>query len=74
MRVTYDKSVNAAYVYLADHIPSGGVIKTYECDPNEVGGIINLDFNESGQLVGIEILDASQKLPKEVISQAEIIG
>ncbi len=29
MKVTYDKSANAAYIYLTDYIPPGGVDKTY---------------------------------------------
>ena len=40
MNVTYDHSVNAAYVQLADEIGAGGVASTYTCDPIEVGGMI----------------------------------
>jgi uncharacterized protein YuzE len=29
--------------------------------------MINLDFDENNILVGIEVLDASKKLPKEVL-------
>jgi uncharacterized protein YuzE len=39
-----------------------------------VGGMINLDFKKNGVLVGIEIIGASQKLPKEFLDNAEIIG
>jgi uncharacterized protein YuzE len=43
----------------------------YACDPVEVGGMINLDFDEAGFLVGIEVLAASKKLPRYLLDQAE---
>jgi len=74
MKVTYDRSVNAAYIYIASAIEQGQVEKTYACDPAETGGQINLDFDVSGRLLGIEVLDASHKLPRELLEAAEIIG
>jgi uncharacterized protein YuzE len=32
-----------------------------------VGGQINLEFDEAGRLVGIEVLDASRLLPKVLL-------
>ena len=52
--------------YLVD-IPPGGVKHTYPCDPQEVKGMINLDFDEEGRLLGIEVLDASKKLPPDLL-------
>jgi uncharacterized protein YuzE len=63
--------VDAAYIQLADVIGAGGVACTYGCDPSEVDGMIHLDFDSDGRLVGIEVLDASSKLPPEVLLQAE---
>ena len=78
MRITYDRSVDAAYIYFVPSIILGDVKKTYSCNPIEVNGQINLDFNESGRLIGIligiEVLGASQKLPADLLSHAEIIG
>ena len=74
MRITYDRSINAAYIYFVPSISFGDVKKTYCCDPIEVNGEVNLDFNESGRLIGIEVLDASQKLPADLLAHAEIIG
>ncbi|MDQ1353920.1 MAG: hypothetical protein QG657_4229 [Acidobacteriota bacterium] len=71
MRVTYDKQANAAYVYLASQILPGSIIDTYTCNPVEVGGEINLDFDNQGRLIGIEILNADKKLPMEVLENAE---
>ena len=67
MRITYDQDADAAYIYLVDEIGAGGVAKTVPVDPTEVGGIINLDFDGQGHLVGIEILDASTYLPSDLL-------
>lgn len=70
MRVTYDAAFDAAYIQLVDEIGAGGVANTYPCDPTEVGGMINLDFDHAGRLVGVEVLDASKLLPAEVLESA----
>lgn len=67
MRLTYDEDADAAYLYVAEGIPSSGVSKTYACDPREIEGMINLDFDSEGRLLGIEILDASTLLPSEAL-------
>lgn len=67
MIVTYDPDVDAAYIQLAAEILTGGVAKTYPCDPREIGGMINLDFDLNGRLVGVEIMDASRLLPPEIL-------
>jgi uncharacterized protein YuzE len=74
MKITYDKRADAAYIYLTDKIRPGWVAKTYLCDPEEVNGMINLDFDSEGKLGGIEIIDASLKLPKELLDDGETIG
>lgn len=67
MKWTYDPEADAAYIQLVEEIGAGGVAKTVGCDPAEVGGMINLDFNSEGRLLGIEVLDASQLLPREML-------
>ncbi|CAN5182585.1 hypothetical protein BH10PSE3_BH10PSE3_17330 [soil metagenome] len=67
IEATYDRQVDAAYISLKKVDP-GGVAKTYTCDIDEVGGVINLDFDQKGQLVGIEILDAFTLLPADFFS------
>jgi len=32
--------------------------------------VINLDFDENGKLLGIEIIDADKKLPENILKQA----
>jgi uncharacterized protein YuzE len=43
----------------------------YPCDPVDVGGMINLDFDGDGRLVGVEVLAASSKLPQYLLDAAE---
>ncbi len=75
MRATYDRSVNAAYIYLKDAIRPGEAAHTYPCDIQGVGGhMINLDFDSAWQLIGIEVLGASQVLPQELLARAQNIG
>lgn len=67
MRVTVNHEADAAYFYLVDE--PGEVASTYLCDADEVGGMINLDFNSAGQLIGIEVLDASRMLPASLVAR-----
>ncbi|MFI1666318.1 DUF2283 domain-containing protein [Streptomyces wuyuanensis] len=71
VRVTYDKTVNAAYVYFIDPKVRAQSAYTYPCDPVDVDGMINLDFDEQGRLIGIEVLAASSKLPEYLLASAE---
>ena len=72
MTISYDPAANAAYIQFASEILAGGVARTYACDPIEVGGMINLDFDAEGRLVGIEVLDASHILPPELLKYARL--
>lgn len=65
MKFEYDKEADAAYVYIKYPIKDGEVKKTIELNENIV-----LDFDEEGKLLGIEILDASKILKKEVLNEA----
>lgn len=67
MKISHDTSVDAAYIYIAERIEPGGVATTYTCDPIEVRGQIHLDFDANGVVLGIEILDASKKLPRHLL-------
>ena len=67
MKVTYDKSVDAAYISLKSDDDQSRFGFTYCCDPNEVGGQVHLDFDEDGRLIGVEVLNASKKLPSYLL-------
>lgn len=73
VRITYDTEADAAYVYFTDPRTNTRVARMYPCDPIQVEGMINLDFDETGQLVGIEILSAKSKLPGYLLEMAERI-
>ncbi len=73
MKVEYDKSSDSAYIYLCE-IGPGEVSSTYPCNPLEVHGMINLDFDKDGLLIGIEVIDASKKLPPSILESASIIS
>jgi uncharacterized protein YuzE len=54
MKVTYDKEVNAVYIQFKD-------AKINESDEDKNGSII-IDYAVDGSIVGIEVLNASEKL------------
>ena len=71
VRVTYDRKANAAYIYLIEPHADQQVARTYTCDPQAVDGMINLDFDEFGRVVGVEVLAAGSKLPRYLLDAAE---
>ena len=54
MKITYDAEADAVYIYLSDNVQLP--------ETREIEKDINMDFNEHNQLVGIEILAASERL------------
>jgi len=60
MKMSYDKEIDAAYIYLKDKILAGEVAETVSLAEN-----INLDYDKSKKLIGIEILSASKVLPEK---------
>jgi uncharacterized protein YuzE len=74
MKITLDRKGDAAYIYLIWPLPPSSVARTYPCDPYEAGAEINLDFDSTGKLLGIEVLDASKHLPLDLLKDSEIIG
>ncbi|MFE6049220.1 DUF2283 domain-containing protein [Kitasatospora sp. NPDC056446] len=71
LRVTYDKTADAAYVYLTDPQVRTRSSYMHPCDPEDVGGMINLDFDERGRLIGIEVLGAASKLPEYLLASSD---
>ena len=69
MKVRYDASVDAAYISLVEESDREGFGHTYACDPSGVGGQIHLDFDVSGRLTGIEVLQASKRLPASILKE-----
>ncbi|MGW1658896.1 DUF2283 domain-containing protein [Streptomyces atratus] len=71
VRLTYDKAADAAYVYLIEPQSRVKSARMYPCDPVDADAVINLDFDEHGRLIGIEVLAASSKLPEYLLQSAE---
>jgi uncharacterized protein YuzE len=59
MRVEYDAKTNVVYIYLVGEMTRGMVKRTRAVEHEG----INLDFSASGTLVGIEVLDARDRVP-----------
>ncbi|MBI2075989.1 MAG: DUF2283 domain-containing protein [Candidatus Aenigmarchaeota archaeon] len=64
MRMTFDKEVDAAYIYLKEKIGKGEVKSTIALNDD-----IILDFDEDKRLIGIEILSASKVIPQKVVAE-----
>jgi uncharacterized protein YuzE len=73
MKITYDPSVDAAYVLLSEKRSSASFGFTYACESTEIGGEIHLDFDMDGRLTGIEVLQASKMLPPDALELAETL-
>jgi len=58
VKIYYDKDVDVLYIKLSHKKPDGVI---------EIEEGINLDTTEDGKIVGIEILDASQKIDLKTI-------
>jgi len=68
MKIEYDKEADAAYLYLVETIGEGEAVKTIQLNDN-----IILDFDKNGKLIGMEVLNASRVLNKEVLLRAQAI-
>jgi uncharacterized protein YuzE len=66
VRVTYDDTVDAAYIYLAEEPELGWRHgKTMPLDPSD-GLMVNVDFDDAGRIMGIEVLGASSVLSEKL--------
>ena len=63
MKISYDKAVDAVYLKLLDSKPDGVI---------EVAEGINIDVTGDGKIVGIELLDATQKISIDSLLTYEI--
>ena len=62
-RIEYSKKADALYVYFKEQ---------FVMSSREVKDGIILDFDENNQIIGIEILDASEKFSKSDIANINI--
>ncbi|MBS3151072.1 DUF2283 domain-containing protein [Candidatus Woesearchaeota archaeon] len=64
MKLEYDKEADAAYIYIKYPIKEGEAEKTIELNEDLI-----VDFDKDGKLIGIEILNASRVIGKEVLKE-----
>ncbi|MBI5586275.1 MAG: DUF2283 domain-containing protein [Deltaproteobacteria bacterium] len=63
MRIHYDREADAVYIRLGNQKPDGVI---------EISEGINLDTTQDNKIVGIEILNASQKMNIKTILKYEL--
>jgi|TARA_B100001971_G_C18189978_1_gene538021 uncharacterized protein YuzE len=69
MKIKLDKDADAAYIKVVDEIKDGEATKNVMLSEN-----IILDFNSEGNLLGIEVLDASKTLNQDLLLEASSIN
>ncbi len=60
MRIRYDKKSDAMYIRFSE-------APCFESDEIKAGFIV--DYDKKGKVIGLELLDVSEKLPKEALSK-----
>ena len=70
MRMTFDRSADAAFIYLADETLAGAIERTEVCDVEFNGAAIILAIGVDGRLFGIEILGATKIIDPAVLEAA----
>lgn len=64
MKITYDRQADALYV----KFKRNRVVRT-----SEITDYFLVDFDQEGEIVGIEILAASKHVPSRQVSQIEVL-
>lgn len=63
MRIEYDREVDALYIRLREVRPADSI---------DVVAGVTVDLDENGQIVGIEVLDAAERLGLESLLNVSI--
>ena len=56
MRIEYDREADALYIWIAE---------ARAARTEELGGGVNLDYDEGGRLLGIEVIGVSERYTRE---------
>ncbi len=73
MRITYDRTVDAAYIYLTNAALMPGRDSVPVDPPEGEQAFVVLDWKD-GRIVGLEVLDASKRLHADLLAEAETHG
>jgi len=63
MKIKYDKEADILYIHFSEE-------KIFESDEDKPG--IILDYDERGNIVGIEVINASLKIPQPMKFEYEV--
>jgi uncharacterized protein YuzE len=63
MKINYDKNADAVYIAFR----KGSFVRNKKIDESTI-----LDLDKSGNLLGIEILNASKRIPKQSLSELKV--
>jgi len=70
MKYSYSHKADTVYISFAEK-QLGDVVRTESLDPS--GHLVNLDFTDSGRLLGIEVMDASVAFAQDFLDAARQI-
>ena len=68
MTTTFDTEADAAYIYLAAKVPESGVARTVVVEDQRFAGMVDLDFDSDGRLLGVEVVGAVDVLPQSLVA------
>lgn len=71
MRTTFDAEVDASYITLVPEIEPGRSVRNETVETT--GGTVVLDFDQTGVLLGVEVLGATTLLDGAFLAGAERI-
>jgi uncharacterized protein YuzE len=72
MHVTHDPDMDVAYIHLKEFLLGFRVsVHQHVVEEPDMPGMIVLDFDKNGRLIGIEVLGATKALPAELLRSAK---
>jgi uncharacterized protein YuzE len=72
LRMEYDREANSAYLRLCDGPVSEARCRTVDIDPWLVDGhLVNIDLDDAGRIVGLEICGATDLLRPEALASPD---
>ncbi|MFI1950993.1 DUF2283 domain-containing protein [Streptomyces xinghaiensis] len=74
MHIEYDQENDTAYVSLVTRIADGAAVRQVTVEAPGGKADLNLDFDASGHLLGIEVIGARAALPAELLGRDEPRG
>ena len=65
LRMTYDDVADAAYICIDPDVGAGGAVHTVPVDGGDDPWMVDSD----GRIIGLEVLDASKRLPAALLAE-----